>query len=172
MNADFLKWLYTSFEGRARRTHYWLGSMALVVAVIVVSGLLATVIGLTAAQLLGNVIAFAFVLPIVVKRLHDRNKPAVPWAVLFLGTPIVVNLAQYLGIGFDRVPLTAEQLGELEAASAPVPTDAVFLQPNAIGFLLLAAGIIVGLWALIELGFLRGTRGPNAFGPDPRDGAA
>ena len=27
--------------------------------------------------------------------------------------------------------------------------------------------IIGGLWLLIELGFLRGTDGPNRFGPDP-----
>ena len=27
--------------------------------------------------------------------------------------------------------------------------------------------IIGGLWMLIELGFLRGTDGPNRFGPDP-----
>jgi len=24
-----------------------------------------------------------------------------------------------------------------------------------------------GLWALVECGFLRGTEGPNQFGPDP-----
>jgi uncharacterized membrane protein YhaH (DUF805 family) len=27
--------------------------------------------------------------------------------------------------------------------------------------------IIVGLWFLIELGFLRGTAGDNSYGPDP-----
>jgi uncharacterized membrane protein YhaH (DUF805 family) len=25
----------------------------------------------------------------------------------------------------------------------------------------------VSIWALVELGFLRGTSGPNRFGPDP-----
>jgi uncharacterized membrane protein YhaH (DUF805 family) len=25
----------------------------------------------------------------------------------------------------------------------------------------------VSIWSLVELGFLRGTRGPNRFGPDP-----
>ncbi|AWN54471.1 DUF805 domain-containing protein [Methylobacterium sp. 17Sr1-1] len=29
--------------------------------------------------------------------------------------------------------------------------------------------IIGQLWYMIESGFLRGTRGPNPFGPDPRD---
>jgi uncharacterized membrane protein YhaH (DUF805 family) len=27
--------------------------------------------------------------------------------------------------------------------------------------------VIGGLWYLIECGFLRGTPGPNAYGPDP-----
>lgn len=30
----------------------------------------------------------------------------------------------------------------------------------------LAAGGVY-LWAFVEFGFLRGTRGPNQFGPDP-----
>ena len=171
MNAGFVKWLYTSFEGRARRRDYWLGSLAVVVAIIVLAGILAQVIGLFTAQLLGNIVAFALVLPIIVKRLHDRNKAAVPWAVLFLGVPALVNLAQYLGIGFDRVAPTAEQLADAEAAGVPLAPDAVILQPNAIGFSLLFVGMVVGLWALIELGFLRGTVGPNRFGPDPRGGA-
>jgi uncharacterized membrane protein YhaH (DUF805 family) len=28
-------------------------------------------------------------------------------------------------------------------------------------------GTVISIWGLIELGFLRGTRGPNRFGPDP-----
>ena len=29
------------------------------------------------------------------------------------------------------------------------------------------ASVILSIWGLVELGFLRGTRGPNRFGPDP-----
>jgi uncharacterized membrane protein YhaH (DUF805 family) len=28
-------------------------------------------------------------------------------------------------------------------------------------------GVGIGIWALVELGFLRGTTGPNSYGPDP-----
>ena len=31
----------------------------------------------------------------------------------------------------------------------------------------LSAFVIGGLWYLIECGFLRGTPGPNTYGPDP-----
>jgi uncharacterized membrane protein YhaH (DUF805 family) len=34
-------------------------------------------------------------------------------------------------------------------------------------WMLIGAIPIIGIWALIENGFLRGTEGPNRFGPDP-----
>ena len=35
------------------------------------------------------------------------------------------------------------------------------------GFLFGLAGFAVSMWALVELGLLRGTAGPNRYGPDP-----
>ena len=32
------------------------------------------------------------------------------------------------------------------------------------------AGFGISIWALVELGFLRGTVGPNQYGPDPLEG--
>lgn len=37
-------------------------------------------------------------------------------------------------------------------------------------FLLIGLVPFLNLWLLVELGFLRGTTGPNRFGPDPLDG--
>lgn len=31
---------------------------------------------------------------------------------------------------------------------------------------------LIPMWGIIELGFLRGTRGPNTYGPDPSEPAA
>jgi uncharacterized membrane protein YhaH (DUF805 family) len=39
-------------------------------------------------------------------------------------------------------------------------------QPLA-GFVLGLASFVISIWALVELGFLRGTVGPNRYGPDP-----
>jgi uncharacterized membrane protein YhaH (DUF805 family) len=36
---------------------------------------------------------------------------------------------------------------------------------------LLIASLALSIWALVELGFLRGTAGPNDYGPDPLAGA-
>lgn len=38
--------------------------------------------------------------------------------------------------------------------------------------LILIVPIIGPIWALVECGFLRGTEGPNAYGPDPLAGTA
>jgi uncharacterized membrane protein YhaH (DUF805 family) len=35
------------------------------------------------------------------------------------------------------------------------------------GFILSLAAIAIGIWAFVELGCLRGTPGPNQYGPDP-----
>ena len=35
------------------------------------------------------------------------------------------------------------------------------------GLIFSLASLAVSLWALVELGFLRGTAGPNRYGPDP-----
>ena len=37
----------------------------------------------------------------------------------------------------------------------------------AAGWIFTLASFAVSIWALVELGFLRGTAGPNRYGPDP-----
>ena len=37
----------------------------------------------------------------------------------------------------------------------------------AAGWIFALAGFAISIWALVELGFLRGTPGPNRYGPDP-----
>jgi uncharacterized membrane protein YhaH (DUF805 family) len=34
------------------------------------------------------------------------------------------------------------------------------------------ASLGISIWAIVVLGFLRGTRGPNRYGPDPLGGDA
>jgi uncharacterized membrane protein YhaH (DUF805 family) len=39
--------------------------------------------------------------------------------------------------------------------------------PNAGDTMFQIALVVVGLWYIVELGFLSGTAGPNDYGPDP-----
>ena len=72
-----------------------------------------------------------------VKRLHDRDRSGW-WIVLFYFGPAVLQAVQN------------------SAESATL-----------VSILLGLGAFAVSIWALVELGFLRGTRGPNRFGADP-----
>ena len=39
--------------------------------------------------------------------------------------------------------------------------------PSLLSMLFSLAIAVAGLWALVDLGFFQGTRGPNRYGPDP-----
>jgi uncharacterized membrane protein YhaH (DUF805 family) len=50
---------------------------------------------------------------------------------------------------------------------APGILQSVGSQMGAVGPILSLAGFGVSVWAFVELGCLRGTVGPNTYGPDP-----
>jgi len=79
-----------------------------------------------------------------IKRLHDRNKSA--WWLLI----------------FYLLPTVLPWLGLLIPGGSADP-DAV---PMAV-VVLVYARFAIAIWALVELGCLRGTIGGNPFGPDP-----
>ena len=38
---------------------------------------------------------------------------------------------------------------------------------STLGMILGLLSLVIGIWALVELGILKGTDGPNQHGPDP-----
>jgi uncharacterized membrane protein YhaH (DUF805 family) len=82
---------------------------------------------------------------LIVKRLHDRDKSALWYPVFGLG-PVV---AYDLGVQF----------------SSNISNQ---LSPAQTAFWLLSAALWI--WAVVELGFMKGTEGPNRYGPDPLTG--
>jgi uncharacterized membrane protein YhaH (DUF805 family) len=44
-------------------------------------------------------------------------------------------------------------------------------QPSGLSMLVGLVSLAIAIWALVELGFLRGTDGPNQHGPDPLAGS-
>jgi uncharacterized membrane protein YhaH (DUF805 family) len=132
-----------SFKGRARRLHYWLTSLA--VAAIAV---LLVVLQLKVLGTIGGALSLLIIIPVVwisfavgVRRLHDREKPWW-WVLIFFVLPSALT-----------APM--EQLDETTMPSTPV-------------LVLGLMGVAIGIWGLIELGFLPGTRGENRYGPDPK----
>ena len=86
---------------------------------------------------------FWSMLAITVKRLHDRNKSAW-WLLFFYSAPIAIIAAS--------------------ATLGVIPKEGS--APPAFGVALLVLSAI-NLWYFVELFVLRGTEGPNRFGPDP-----
>jgi uncharacterized membrane protein YhaH (DUF805 family) len=140
-----MRWILglLSLKGRASRVDYWRFQ---VVAGLVLGVAIAATIGVAEAGGPG-VIPFLFIIPIFlaaiatsVRRLHDRNY-STRSALALLGGPFALAV---VAAGLR------EQQGPLQVAS----------------LLVSLAGLILGFWAAIEIYLLRGTRGPNRFGPE------
>ncbi len=135
-----------SFDGRMRRSEYWLASIGLGI----VKGVLAAGIAVSTGQLgttdggwASIIIEMVFLWPslaLMVKRGHDRNRPALfSFGILF----VVVVATVGMGVG--------QAFG---ANLAMLACLAVII--GAIGYL------------FIDYGFIDGTQGPNRYGPSPK----
>jgi uncharacterized membrane protein YhaH (DUF805 family) len=159
--------LLTSFDGRINRAKWWLGSLIVAVAAIVLYLILAAIFGLLSiptdpaqiasmmrtgaiVQLLLVIIIAYPTTALMIKRLNDRDRPRY-FAYIFWAPSILSLVGGVLGITQTTVDM----------GGIPMPT------PNGLGYVLLVASFVVGIWALIELGILKGTEGPNQHGPDP-----
>lgn len=139
--------LFMRFEGRIGRKSYWLGILAMIAASILVTLILAFLVGAQGQAsliliFLGQLVLLYPSTAIMVKRFHDRDRSG--WFVAILLVPIVLQgIANIVGVTGDP------------------------LNQGALDYLFALWIIIVSLWFLVELGFLRGSMGANRFGPDP-----
>ena len=169
---DF-KYLFTSFSGRIGRQQWWIGSIIVVVGAVILYFLLMPILGLSMmpdmmdpaggpdammsllrraaiGQLIMTAILAYPTTALMKKRLNDRNRP--DWLVYVFWAPTVISLLLGItGLGFT----TTDMGGMMMPAPSAVST--------IVGF----ASLAIGLWALVELGILKGTPGPNQHGPDP-----
>jgi uncharacterized membrane protein YhaH (DUF805 family) len=138
-----MDWVYllNSFEGRIGRQTFWI-AMVVVGIANVLACLIAQEFG---GERLSAIVDLAFTYPefaVGAKRCHDRNLPL--WLLgIFFAANAALDLLTVLGWG-----------GTDEAPSALALTIAVPFT-------------VLGLALLFELGFRRGTPGPNPYGPDP-----
>jgi uncharacterized membrane protein YhaH (DUF805 family) len=164
--------ILTSLDGRLNRKPYWIVGLVLLVIVLVAMAAI-TVVGVQTMDLalvmgLSALVQLLVIYPsvaVMVKRFHDRNRSGA--LVLFLIVPvIVVAVTDFLGI--TGKPL---QLPQVDPNASLFSLWLLGLQLKAeqqpLDFALGLWIFVVTVWFLIELGFFRGTRGPNRFGPDP-----
>ena len=147
--------LFTSFDGRISRRGFWLGLLGVVAVSIVVGlGLISAFPGgviLSLAQIILSAGIVYIWSAVLVKRLHDRGKPALPWVVIFLAPGVLTQLMSILKIGYSAVELAGTQV----------------MIPGLGATIVMWVSMAIALWMIIELGFLKGVSGPNTYGPDP-----
>lgn len=141
---------YFSLRGRISRSQYWLRFFLPVLVIGFVLNLLqfAGLNGARTVSHLFNLLALWPGIAVLVKRIHDRNKSGgLVWALYApLLTAIVVTILAIIG-----AVMNSGEAGGLG-----------FLA-GALWFLVIG----VAIWFFVEFGCLRGTVGPNRFGPDP-----
>ena len=134
-------YLLNSFEGRIGRRTFWI-AMVVVAIGNVIACLIADQLG---GDRLSAIVDLAFTYPefaVTAKRSHDRNLPL--WLLgIFFAANAVLDLLTVLGWG---------------------GTDE---QPSTLALVIAVPFTVLGLALLFELGFRRGTVGPNPYGPDP-----
>ena len=138
-----MDWVYllSSFEGRISRKTFWIA-----IAVLIVAELAGYLIAQALqGDRLSAIVDLAFLYPefaIAAKRAHDRDLPI--WIlIVFFGGGAVLDLLTVL---------------ELSGAKD---------QPSLISLMIAVPFTVLLAALLIELGFRRGTVGPNQYGPDP-----
>ena len=156
--------LLFSFKGRTQRLYFWLTSLAVAVIAGMVSSTLEFMAKSTGSGVVnpdtnafeptGPFAVGIFLIAIAnmwisfalsVKRLHDRDRTGW-WLVVQTAVIVVAIILVVIGLA---VP---------EGKNTPV-----YVVAGAVG----AVAIAITFWLFIEIGFLRGTQGPNRHGPDP-----
>jgi uncharacterized membrane protein YhaH (DUF805 family) len=143
-----------SFDGRIGRLTYWLATLAVIIAVTVLTVAPFLIPSEDAAVLMialtSQLIWLLSLWPMLAlgsKRLHDRNKNGW-WLLVFWVLPFAL-FSVGLSIALFNDPSTGRS-GDLSTAS-----------------ILIFASLPPALWGIVELGILPGTRGPNLYGADP-----
>jgi uncharacterized membrane protein YhaH (DUF805 family) len=134
--------LLFSFRGRLNRKPYWLATLAIIVVMGVIATVLISALGFSVEALLGGAVVYLILLvPLI-------------WIGLALG---------------------AKRLHDRDKSAwwllvfylAPAVLQNVADQAGGAGWLLSLLAFAINIWMIVELGFLRGTVGPNRYGPDP-----
>jgi uncharacterized membrane protein YhaH (DUF805 family) len=138
-----MDWAYllNSFEGRISRKTFWIAMAVLVVAEILAHFVADALQG----DRLSAIVDLAFTYPefaIAAKRAHDRDLPI--WIlIVFFGGGALLDLFTVLGLA-----------GSNE-------------EPSVLSLIIAVPFTVMLVALMIELGFRRGTIGPNRHGPDP-----
>lgn len=142
-----------SFNGRLRRSHFWIGF-----AIIFGASLVANFI-----PFLGILISLGLIWPnlaISVKRLHDMGKSG--W---FVAIPYGIGIVLGIGATGNMIAAIVANGGSAEDFESN-PSAVLALMAPAMGLLALSG--LIGLAFLIWIGAVDSQPGANKYGPNPK----
>ena len=133
--------LYLSLDGRTNRKPFWLGILALMVVTWILEFVLFAAFGVS---MMPTIDPNADPAAAAAAASAMMSKMTVPFVILML---IIIwpSICLYAKRWHDR-------------------------DKSGWWTLIMLVPVIGAIWFLVELGFLRGTEGPNRFGPDPLAG--
>ncbi len=145
-----LKSLLFSFRGRINRARYWWVAFIYIIAW---------------AILVGVMTFFA--------AFHDSPDTS-------MVTPAIFGIGAILGLigTWSSFAVVAKRLHDLDMSAwwilpyvfGPAIISSIASETSGIIFgILTIANLAICVWFIVQLGFIRGTAGPNRFGPDPVD---
>jgi uncharacterized membrane protein YhaH (DUF805 family) len=161
-------WFLFRFEGRINRARYWLATLAMLCCIILV---LVSLVKLAIAFGIRGSLSFYLVGISASIRVVEGDQPPTSWFFQIVMAPIACVFAwSYAAVSIKRlhdrnksgwwivpfivVPGLYGPFCNLPGASDAAP------------FIRIAMFICL-IWGFVEMCLLRGTRGPNRFGPDP-----
>ena len=156
---------YVDFNGRSRRSEYWLWFLFQMIASLVF-GILKSIIGDT-ADLLNGLFSLAILLPSIavgVRRFHDVNRTG--WWILFPFAVFIVALIVFFSVTGATFLNNLKSLADVGPNPTPDQAMAMLTTLAPMGWVFLAwlaAGVVTLVFQVTD-----GTPGPNRFGPDPK----
>jgi uncharacterized membrane protein YhaH (DUF805 family) len=156
---------YVDFNGRARRTEYWLWFLFQIIASLVFS-VLKSVIGDT-AEVLNGIFSLAILLPslaVGVRRFHDINRTG--WWIVFPGVVLLVAMVVFFSVSGSAFFASMQSFSNIGPNPTPDQVMSIMSSLAPMGWVFLlwfAAALVTFVFNVMD-----GTPGPNRFGPDPK----
>jgi uncharacterized membrane protein YhaH (DUF805 family) len=175
-----------SLRGRLNRKPYWIAGLVFFAVIILVTfgtvlisaqmiqaafesgGSIEAPTRMTTILIIGTGLLLTYPsTAVMVKRFHDLGKSG-KWALLLLVPALGKMATDLLGFTGQDIPLSEYGFDGTESfLDAWKGGIGVELRIRPIEFVIGLYTFVVTVWFFIWLGFFRGMRGPNRFGPDP-----
>ena len=153
-----------SFEGRARRSHWWLYNIAVGVLGYVVTGVIAPMaLGEAGRIQVDPASPFTPVYPIPLLAITYGMSLVFIWPTLAMAARRTHDRGQFARVNLILmvVCMVLGAVSNFSMAGLLPPLGSFF-------WLITAINVIAGIYLLIVFGFLDGDHGPNRYGPSPK----